>query len=32
MFSSLITCTGRRMVRDWYMIARSMLWRIHQVA
>jgi hypothetical protein len=29
---SLTTCTGRRMVRDWFMIARSMLCRIHQVA
>jgi hypothetical protein len=32
MLSSLMTCTGRRMVRDWFMIARSMFWRIHQVA
>ena len=31
-FSSLITCTGSRIVRDWFMIARSMFWRIHQVA
>jgi len=31
-FNSLITCTGSRMVRDWFMMARSMFCRIHQVA
>ena len=32
MLISLITCTGSRIVRDWFMIARSMFWRIHHVA
>ena len=31
-FSSFTTCTGSRIVRDWFMMARSMFWRIHQVA
>ena len=30
--SSFMTCTGSRIVRDWYMIARSTACLIHHVA